>query len=56
MKEKLICITTPNNRTYYKAVVLAKEFLDKDQNVVNRIGDVPDGKIMEISKLYDIFW
>ncbi len=49
MKEKLICITTPTNRTYYKATVLAKEFLDKGQNVVNQTGELPNGKIIEIN-------
>lgn len=49
MKEKLICITTPTDRTYYKAVTLAKEFLDKEQNVVNQTGELPNGKIVEIN-------
>lgn len=47
MKEKLICIITPTGRTYYKALPLAKEFLDKDQNVINTSGALPDGEITE---------
>lgn len=49
MKEKLICITTPSDRTYYAATVVAKEFLDKEQNVVNTMGTLPNGKITEIN-------
>lgn len=47
MKEKLICIITPTGRTYYKAQPLAKEFLDKDHNVINTSGTIPDGEIIE---------
>ena len=48
MKEKLLCIVTPGNRTYYKAVAVAKEFLDKDQNIVHAIGKIPDGECDEV--------
>lgn len=47
MKEKIICITTPSERTYYQATVLAKEFLDKERNVVNTTGTLPDGEVEE---------
>ena len=47
MKEKIICITTPQDRTYYKATVLAKEFFDKDKNVVHNTGTLPDGEVCE---------
>ncbi len=49
MKEKIICISTPSARTYYRAIPLAKEFLDKEQNVVNTAGKLPDGEITELS-------
>lgn len=49
MKEKIICISTPTDRTYYKAVPLAKEFLDKEQNIVNATGTVPDGAVNEFN-------
>ena len=49
MKEKLICIVSPNERTYYRAVTVAKEFLDKQQNVVHQTGALPDGEITEYS-------
>ena len=49
MNEKLFCISTPQARTYYKAVCVAKEFLDKDHNVVNTTGAIPNGEVMEIS-------
>lgn len=49
MKEKLFCITTPTDRTYYRATPLAKEFLDKANNVVNVTGQLPDGEITEIA-------
>lgn len=45
MKEKTICVATPVGRTYYKAVPLAKEFLDRENNVVNTIGALPDGEV-----------
>ena len=47
MKEKLICIVSPNERTYYRAAIVAKEFLDKQQNVVHQTGTLPDGEITE---------
>lgn len=47
MKEKIICIISPTGRTYYKALPLAKEFLDKEQNVINTSGKIPDGEITE---------
>ncbi len=47
MHDKLICIVTPEGRFYYWAQPLAKEFLDKDQNIINSVGKVPDGKIDE---------
>lgn len=47
MKEKLVCIVSPNDRTYYRAIPLAKEFLDKQQNVVHKTGTIPDGNITE---------
>ena len=43
MKEKTICIVTPDSRTYYRALPLAKEYLDKDHNVINTAGKLPDG-------------
>lgn len=49
MKEKLICISTPSGRTYYRAIPLAKEFLDKEQNIVNTTGELPDGEITELN-------
>ena len=49
MKEKLICIVTPQQRVYYKAVCVAKEFLDKEHNVVNTSGTIPDGEIAEFN-------
>ena len=48
MKETFICIVTPENRTYYQAVPVAKEFLDKDQNIIHSIGTIPDGAVEEI--------
>ena len=48
MKEKTICIVTPNSRTYYHAVPLAKEYLDKDHNVINVSGKLPDGQIEQV--------
>lgn len=47
MQNKLICIVTPEGRFYYCATPLAKEFLDKDQNIINAVGKVPDGTIDE---------
>lgn len=49
MTEKIICITTPTERTYYKASTLAKEFVDRDNNIVHTKGAVPDGKITEFT-------
>ncbi len=49
MTEKLFCIVTPEARTYYKAQCLAKEFLDKDHNIVHITGSIPDGEITEIT-------
>jgi len=49
MKEKIICISTPDSRTYYKAVPLAKEFLDKGHNVVNTTGTLPEGTVEEMA-------
>lgn len=46
MKEKIICISTPTERTYYQATVLAKEFFDRDKNIVHTTGTVPDGEIL----------
>lgn len=48
MKETFICIVTPESRTYYQAVPAAKEFLDKDQNLIHSIGQIPDGEVQEI--------
>ncbi len=48
-KEKIICITSPTDRTYYHATVLAKEFTDHEQNVVHSTGTLPDGEITEFS-------
>ncbi len=47
MKEELFCITTPQARTYYKAQCVAKEFLDKDNNIINTTGTIPDGEVNE---------
>ena len=49
MSEKLLCIVTPADRTYYRASEIAKEFLDKDGNVVHSTGTLPDGDLMELS-------
>ena len=49
MNEKLLCIVTPEARTYYKAACVAQEFLDKDNNLVHKIGDIPNGEITEIT-------
>ena len=49
MKDKIICIATPDARTYYKATPLAKEFLDKEHNIVNTTGTIPEGQVAEIS-------
>lgn len=48
MKEKLICIISPTSRTYYQATPVAKEFLDKDMNIINITGAIPDGECTEI--------
>ena len=47
MKEKIICIVSPQSRTYYRAVTVAKEFLDKEQNIINTTGAIPDGAVTE---------
>ena len=49
MKEELLCIITPQARTYYKAQCVATEFLDKDNNVINTTGAIPDGEIKEVA-------
>ena len=49
MNEKILCITTPGARTYYQATPVAKEFLDKDNNLINTTGTIPDGEVTEIS-------
>ncbi len=49
MKEKFICISTPSGRTYYRAIPLAKEFLDKEQNIVNTTGELPNGEVTELN-------
>ncbi len=49
MNEKIFCITTPTCRIYYKATPLAKEFLDKDNTLINTTGNIPDGEVTEIS-------
>ena len=49
MKEKLICISTPQARCYYKAQCVAKEFLDKDNNIINKTGEIPEGEVTEIT-------
>ena len=49
MDEKLFCIVTPHERAYYKATGVAKEFLDKDNNVVNTTGTIPNGEVVEIT-------
>ncbi len=48
MNEKSICIVTPNCRIYYRATPVAKEFLDKDQNIIHTTGSIPDGEMTEI--------
>ena len=49
MDEKLLCVVTPSARTYYKAIPLAKEFLDKDNNIINSTGTIPDGEVTEFT-------
>lgn len=49
MKEKLICIATPTERTYYRATAVAKEFLDKEKNIVHSTGALPEGEITELN-------
>lgn len=49
MKEELICISTPQARCYYKAQCVAKEFLDKDNNVINTTGEIPEGEVFEVA-------
>lgn len=47
MKEKIICLSTPSGRIYYRAETLAKEFLDKDRTLINKTGSIPDGEVEE---------
>jgi len=49
MKDKVFCVVTPAARVYYKATPVAKEFLDKDHNVINTTGQIPDGTVAEFS-------
>lgn len=49
MKERIICLVTPDSRSYYRALPLAKEFLDSDHNLVNTAGQVPEGEVEEFS-------
>ena len=49
MNEQILCISMPGVRTYYKAIPVAKEFLDKDNNIVNTTGQIPDAKVIEFS-------
>lgn len=48
-KRKLICIASPTERTYYRAIVVAKEFIDREQNIVNTTGALPDGEVHEFT-------
>ncbi len=48
-KEKIICITSPSERTYYHATMVAKEFVDREQNVLNTVGTLPAGEISEFT-------
>ncbi|WP_428073993.1 toxin-antitoxin system YwqK family antitoxin [Candidatus Avelusimicrobium luingense] len=48
-KKKLICIASPTDRTYYRATVVAKEFIDREQNIVNTTGTLPDGEVYEFT-------
>lgn len=48
LKEKLICVVTPQGRCYFRAQVVAKEFVDKDNNVIHTVGALPDGEIDEL--------
>ena len=47
MKEKFICIVTPEGRAYYHATKVAKEFLDKDNNIIHTAGKLPEGEVEE---------
>ena len=49
MKEEYICISTPQARSYYKAQCVAKEFLDKDNNIINTTGEIPEGEVFEVA-------
>ncbi len=49
MKEQIFCVVTPHARTYYHAQCVAKEFLDKDHNIINTTGKIPDGELLEIT-------
>ncbi len=48
-KEQLICISSPTDRTYYRATAVAKEFVDREQNVVHTTGTLPDGEVHEFA-------
>ncbi len=48
-KEKIICIATPTDRTYYRVQTVAKEFIDRQQNVVHTTGTLPEGKVKEFA-------
>lgn len=48
-KEKIICISSPTDRTYYRAVPIAKEFVDREQNVLNTTGTLPEGEVHEFT-------
>ncbi len=48
MKEKLLCIVTPEKRCYCRATILATEFLDKDHNLIHTAGTIPDGEVTEL--------
>lgn len=49
MKEKIICILTPMDRTYYRAEPVAKEFMDKEHNIIHMTGTLPEGEITEFN-------
>ena len=49
MTEIFLCVSTPQSRTYYKAQCVAKEFLDKDNNIVNTTGTLPEAEVTEIA-------
>lgn len=49
MKEKTFCLVTPEGRSYFRASPVAKEFFDKDRNVVHTMGVLPEGELEEIN-------